>query len=120
MSTERAKKQLEQMKLLFDSNASENLTYAEMAKFIRDTIGVTQSDMAKKLQLGFSTYQQWEYSDSKPALEAAANLCFLYIQCLYITKDSSLPKEIKTFFDFLLTQDSSTKQKSKEIETLCA
>jgi len=120
MSTEKMKNQLYLMKLLFEpNNGSEELNFPTICKFIRETFHVTQAEMAERLKVGFSTYQQWEYGKTEPSSKAAANLSLMYLQCLHIRKQTPRATEVKDLLDSLLNEQSGNR-KDQEPEAICA
>lgn len=121
MSKNKAEEELKQAKLLFDPDKeAQELNFPAICKFVRESFSVTQSAMAKKLGVQLSAYQYWEYGKREPSSKAAANLCFLYLQCLYMQKQSPKVAEIKQLLDSLLTQPTPDLQKDGKPETVCA
>ena len=57
----------------------ENLDFASLCKFIRQTLGVTQEEMAQKLATTAKTYESWEYSKRVPKGWQALNLALIYL-----------------------------------------
>jgi DNA-binding transcriptional regulator YiaG len=55
-----------------------SIDFANICKFIRRTLGVTQETMARELNTTVRTYQSWEYGDSRPSDESAFKLALLY------------------------------------------
>lgn len=112
-----------QLKLIFDQNGnSEELTFSYICKFIRDTFGFTQPEMAKKLNVSLCAYKFWEYGKREPSSKAAANLSIMYLQALYLTKQTPTAIDIKLLLDWLLTEQGSEPiSKSEKItEAVCA
>jgi len=62
---------------IFDQE--ENLSFPDICKFIRKTLGVTQEQMAQKLNITTTAYGYWEYGKYVPKGWQAFNLCLLYL-----------------------------------------
>jgi DNA-binding XRE family transcriptional regulator len=54
------------------------MVFAKRMKKIRKTLGYTQKDFAKKLEVGYSTYQQYETEMVEPKNEFTQRLCMIY------------------------------------------
>ncbi|KAF0247285.1 MAG: hypothetical protein FD167_3314 [bacterium] len=121
MSKNKAEEQLYLINLLFDPNkGSDQLSFPMICQFIRETFGVSQSAMARRLNTSLSGYQYWEYGKREPSSKAAANLCIMYLQCLYIRNQTPKATEIKLLLDSMLNDRSPNIVKDKEPEAICA
>lgn len=117
---EKSENKLFLLKLLFDSNTeSEKIGFPTICKFIRKTFNVTQSEMAERLQVTLSAYQRWEYGNREPSARVAANLCLMYLQCLYITQQTPRATEINNLLESLLEQETKKLEKDQQ-DTLVA
>ncbi len=121
MTKNKAEEQLYLMKLFFEPNdTSEEITFPMMCHLIRETLNVSQSAMAKRLGVHLSAYQHWEYAKREPSSKAAVNLYIMYLQCLYIRKQTPRATEIKLLLDSLLNETSPDIVKEQRPEPICA
>ena len=124
MSKENAKKELYLISLFFEpNNGSEQLSFPLICKFIRETFNVSQSAMAERLNVRLSTYQQWEYAKREPSSKIAVNLFFMYLQALYIRKQTPRATEFKHLLDSLLKENPKELSPNETIklpEAICA
>lgn len=119
MNKNRPQEQFYLLKLLFDPKKQvENLEFPLICKYIRNTFGITQPVMAEKLGVRLTTYQYWEYGKREPSSKAAANLCLLYLQCLYINKQTPKTTEMNALLDSVLSEENINLQ--HEHDTFCA
>lgn len=72
-----------------------SIDFANICKFIRHTLGVTQETMAKKLDTSVRTYQTWEYGDFRPSDESAFKLALLYNYALSLSASNAEQSEQK-------------------------
>lgn len=75
--------------ILFDPE-QENLDFPSICKFIRQSLNVTQQQMAQKLKIDLSTYTYWEYGKHVPKGWQALNLGLIYLHA----KDVAVEKEL--------------------------
>jgi DNA-binding transcriptional regulator YiaG len=121
MSKNKAEEQLYLIKLLFEPDKDlEELNFPTVCKFIRETFNVSQAAMARRLGVHLSAYQYWEYGKREPSSKTAANLCIMYLQCLYIRNQTPRATEIKVLLDSMLNSKSPNVVKDKELEAICA
>lgn len=120
MSTNKTEEQLHLTPLLFEANKEgEELNFPQICKFVRRTFNVNQVTMAKRLGVNLSAYRYWEHGKREPSGKAAANLCFLYLQCLYLDKQIPGATEIKQLLASLVNKQSSTETK-EQVQTMVA
>ncbi len=121
--TERKTNKKTQLKLIFDYDTnSQELTFSYICRFIRHTFGFTQPEMAKKLKVSLCAYKFWEYGKREPSSKAAANLSIMYLQALYLTKQTPTDTDMKLLLDWLLSgqTDTSVSEVTKITEAVCA
>lgn len=87
---------------LFDD---EEINFSVICKFIRETLCVTQEQMAQKLGITVSTYGYWEYGKYVPKGEPAFNLCLLYLHAKEQAKKQTSPENNSQ--EFAPNSDSS-------------
>lgn len=75
MAKRKKENQLNNVKLL---DSEENLEIPNICKFIRETLKVTQLQMAEKLSVSLRAYRDWEYGKYVPKSWQAINLGVLY------------------------------------------
>ncbi len=63
---------------LFDFERK-NLNFADICKFIKNTLDVTQEELAEKLFITSRTYRHWEEGKYVPKGWQAFDLCLLYL-----------------------------------------
>lgn len=68
----------------------ENLDFPSLCKFIRQTLDVTQEEMAQRLNITKKAYSYWEHGKRVPKSWQALNLALIYLYA----KEQAANKEV--------------------------
>ncbi|MFY9222252.1 MAG: helix-turn-helix domain-containing protein [Blastocatellia bacterium] len=78
--------------ILFDPE-QENLDFPSICRFIRQSLNVTQQQMAQKLKIDLSTYTYWEYGKHVPKGWQALNLGLIYLHAKDVVAEKELANQ---------------------------
>lgn len=114
------------IKLFFDpESTSEEVSFPQICKFIREVFNLTQKQIAQKLGITTTGYRYWECGICEPSSKAAFNLCLMYLQAIEVRKikdefDKSTMSSVLNQFDKnnLLAHltDSSSKSNQSSLD----
>lgn len=81
----------------FSELEQENINFPALCKFIRNTLNVTQGQMADKLGITLRAYSFWEEGRYVPKSWQAFKLCLIYSYAKeYVAKKDSSQDEISS------------------------
>lgn len=77
---------------LFDFER-QNLKFSDICKFIKNTLNVTQEELAEKLFITSRTYRHWEEGKYVPKGWQAFDLCLLYLYARDKAKENPIENQ---------------------------
>lgn len=92
----------------FSEFEQENIDFPRLCKFTRNSLNVTQQQMAEKLGITLRAYTFWEEGKRAPRGWQAMKLCLLYLYAKEIILKKVSSKELTT------TDTSSQNQNNKD------
>ncbi len=54
------------------------MRFCERLRYLRESRGLTQKDIAKEIDIGLHTYQRYEYGEREPQLSTLVDLADFY------------------------------------------